>query len=174
MLPLIFGLLAAGTALSAVGQWRAGGAAKKAGESAAQQQEWNARVAEVQAQDAIARGQEAEQNFRTQVRGLLGTQRAGFATQGVDIGVGSPLDVQAHAAYLGELDALQLRANAAREAWGDRVEARDRRFAANVARRGGEVQATAGRWGAGATALSGAGNLLLAKYGWDQQQRPRN
>lgn len=170
--------LAVGTVVaSAVMQARAahqsGKAQQGAAESSAQQQEWNARIADVQAQDAITRGREAEGQLRTQTRGLIGSQRAGFAGQGLDISVGSPVDVQGDTAYLGELDAQTLRANAAREAWGYRVEGADRRMAADIARKGGQAAASAAKWNA-ATTILGAGSQavqLAGRYGSTSTRR---
>jgi general stress protein YciG len=158
----------AGMGISAYGQVKAGKAAKAAGESAAQQQEFNAKVAELQAEDALQRGADEESRFRTSVRGLIGSQRAGFAGQGVDVGSGSAADVQADAAFLGEQDAQQIQRNAEREAWGFRVEAEDRRKAADVARKGGQAAATAGKWGAAGTILGGTSSLMVSRYGWNR------
>ena len=156
------------TAISAYGQHKAGAAAKDVGESQAQQQEFNAKVADLNAEDALQRGVDSEQRFRTSVRGLIGAQRAGFAGQGVEVGKGSAADVQADAAYLGELDARTLRHNSEREAWGFQVEATDRRMAADVARRGGQAQATAGNIAAFGTVVGGAmqAGMIGQKYGW--------
>ena len=158
-----------GTTMSVRGQLQAGRAAKEAGESAAQREEFNAGIARQQAADAIARGADEESRFRAGVRGLIGSQRAGFAGQGVVAGFGSAADVQADAAFLGELDARQIRANAAREAWGFEVEAQDREKAADVARKGGQVGAAAARTGAIGTVLGTGANLMMSRYGWDRR-----
>jgi general stress protein YciG len=76
--------------------------------------------------------------------------------------------VQADAAYLGALDAAQIRRNAEREAWGFKVEAADRRMAADVARKGGRAAATAANIGAASTIIGGTTSLLSARYGWDR------
>ena len=144
---------AAGTGIQVAGQIKAGNAAKKAGD-------FNAAVSELQAKDALARGRTDEQRFRQGVRALIGSQRAGFAAQGVDVGVGSALDVQADAAFLGELDALTIRNNAQREAWGYRIEAENYRM-------GGQQARTASRWNAVGTVLGTAGSLVAARYGLD-------
>lgn len=151
-IPILIGVTAAGVGLSAFGQVKAGNAAKKIGD-------YNAKVYEQQAQDAISRGTEDEQKFRQGVKMLIGSQKAGFAGQGVDVNSGSALDVQADAAFLGELDALTIRTNAAREANGYRAQAEN-------ARMGGSAQQTASRFGAASTVLGGASSLLAAKYGW--------
>lgn len=165
---IALGLMGAGTAINARGQIQSGNAARAAGEAAAQQHEFNAKAAEQQATDALAVGHDQESRFRGQVRGLLGSQRAGYAAQNVDVGVGSPVDVQRDAAHLGELDALQIRSNAQRQAWGFRMEAQDRRLAANVARKGGQAAQTASRYGAAGSILGTGSSLLLARYGWDR------
>jgi hypothetical protein len=73
--------------------------------------------------DAIARGAEAEGRSRSQTKQILGTQRAGYAGQGVDVGTGSAVDVAADTTALGELDAMTIRNNAKREAYGYQVQA---------------------------------------------------
>ncbi len=151
----------------------AGEAAQRAAESDAARLDYNAQVADLQAEDAIARGAEDESRFRQGVRGLIGSQRAGFAGQGVDVGSGSARDVQADAAYLGELDALTLRGNAHREAWGFREQATDLRTQADITRRGGQAAATVGRMQRSAanaaavgTLVGTGGSLLWQRYGW--------
>ena len=121
--------------------------------------EFNAKVAEMQAVDALARGAEDEERFRMVVKGLIGSQRAGFAGQNVDVGIGSPVDVVADSAYLGELDALTIRNNAAREAWGYRVQAENFRMGVDAAGRANNF--------ATASSLLGFGSSLLAlRYGF--------
>lgn len=149
---ILLGLVAAKTATDVVGQVKAGNAAKSTGD-------YNAAAAEIQANDAIARGRYDESRFRQGVKTLIGSQRAGFAGQGVDVGVGSAVDVQADAAYLGELDAQQIRTNAQRESWGYKVEAENYR-------RGGQAAKTASRFAAAGTVLGTGTSLLAARYGW--------
>lgn len=176
---IALGLAAAGSAIQAKGQLDAGNAAKRAGEkgqaaadSTAELMDFNASVADLQAQDAVDRGAEDEARFRTQVRGAIGAQRVGFAAANIDVGFGSAVDVQADAALLGELDALTIRTNAGREAWGYKVQATDLRKRGEITRRegvniaeAGRLGQTAARWGAGASLLGTAGSLLAAKYG---------
>lgn len=146
------GLALGGGALDIIGRLRAGAAAKA-------QADFNARIAEMQAADALARGAEEEGRFRQGVESLIGSQRAGFAGQNVDVGYGSPVDVQADAAFLGELDALTIRSNARREAWGYEVQAEN-------FRRGGDVASSSAKFGAVQSALGIGQSLLMSKYGW--------
>lgn len=176
---LMSGLAIGSLALGAFSTYKAAQAQKKAGEanqaaanSQADLADYNAAVASVQAEDAVARGAQEESRFRTGVRGLIGSQRAGFAGGNIDVGFGSAVDVQADSAFLGELDALTIRTNAAREAWGYKVQAEDLHKRADIARKTGVMVAETGRANAtsayigGATSLlTGAANLYQAKYG---------
>lgn len=160
----------------------AGEAARRAGEAQAQLADYNAAVADLQARDAVARGAIEEAQFRRDLNVLVGAQRAGYAAGNIDVGYGSAVDVQADAAFLGELDALTLRTNAAREAWGYQVEAVDLRRRALLARTEGAQLEQAGRAEASgyrrAGALGGVGtgvgtgaSLLQARYGFGQGTR---
>jgi hypothetical protein len=149
-LPVVLGLASLGVSvfsnlMGGAAAKRAGELAQRAAESEALLNEFNANVADAQAKDAIAIGAEEESRFRAGVRGLIGSQRAGIAAGNVDVGFGSALDVQADAAYMGELDSLTIRNNAARAAWGYEVEAGDYRRRAAINRQGGQAAAASGR-----------------------------
>lgn len=178
-------LTAIGTATTVYGQKKAGDAAqaagsaqRKASESQAALQDFNAHIADLQAQDAVERGAETESRYRTQVRGAIGTQRAGIAGGNIRVGFGSAVDVQADAAYLGELDALQIRTNSAREAWGFKMQATDLRRRAEISRKegvyleaaGGQAKSAANLAAVG-TIIGGASSLLQMKYGFDRAAR---
>jgi hypothetical protein len=176
---LLVGLAIGSTALSASSQIKSGNAAKRAGEaerdaanSQADLADYNASVADIQAQDALERGADEESRFRSGVRAMIGAQRTQFAASGVDVGFGTAVDVQGDTAYQGELDALQIRTNAGREAWGYKVEATDYRNRAKVARKTGVYAAAAGReaqkasrYAAAGTIAGGATSLLDTYYG---------
>jgi hypothetical protein len=175
---LAVGLMVGGAILTARAQKKAGDAEKKAGEaeqrsaeSQADLSEYNAAVADVQAHDAEDRGALDADRFRTRTRVLIGEQRTGFAAGNVDVGFGSAVDVQADAAFMGEMDALTIRTNAAREAWGYRIEGEDQRMRAEIQREEGANAAAAGkerqkasRWAMAGTVL-GAGSSLMGSYG---------
>lgn len=132
----------ASTAFNAYSQYRAG---------KAQQQidEFNARIAEYEAVDALRRGEEDAYKFGEQVRRLMGTQKAGFAGQGVVVSEGSAADVIADTARQGELDRLTILNNAAKEAWGFRTQGTGYRAQGRLSRLRGE-------YGAVGTILGGA------------------
>lgn len=150
------GLNLASAATSAIGQYRQAGAVTEQGQYAAQAALTNASLAKQQATDAATRGAYAESLQRQGTRQLIGSQRAALAAQGVDIGSGSALDVQSSTAYQGELDALMVRNNAAREAWGYQVEAGSYTQQAQVAKAQAEATAAGLRGQAVNTLLTGA------------------
>jgi hypothetical protein len=178
-----WGVTAAAAAIRARGQMKAASAQKKAGEIAGdaadaegERFDYNAGVADLQAQDALDRGVDDEGRFRSSIRGLIGTQRATLAANGVVVGVGSAADVQADAAYLGERDAQQIKANAQREAWGFTVQADDLRKGGEVARKGGQaareagrVASSAGKWAVAGDLIGTGSSLAMQKYGWNKQ-----
>lgn len=170
----------AGIGLQAYGQHKAGDAQQtadqakaKAEESSAELSDFNANVAAKQASDAVDRGDLQANQFRAQVRSAIGTQRTIQAAGNVDVSYGSAVDVQADAAYLGKLDEMTIRANAARQAWGYTVQSYNYREQARIARdtgqadiAAGDVAATAGNIAAVGTIATGAGSLLTKKYGF--------
>lgn len=170
----------AGVAVAAYQQHQQGEAAAAAGEhqqqaanSQADLQDYNAQIADLQAKDATARGALAESNYRSEVRGVIGQQRTLIAANNIDVSFGSAVDVQADAAYLGELDALTIRTNAAREAWGYQVQATDLRRRGRIARDEGVYLEAAGQqnrvtanWQAASTVLGGTSSLLSQRYGF--------
>ncbi len=144
------GLTLGASAYGAMTQYGAGQAAGEVGA-------FNARVADAQADDAIARGKRDEDRHRRDVGRFIGSQRAALAAAGVDVDVGSALDLQLDTAEQGELDALTIRNNAAREAWGYKVQAYN-------ARAGGEIARDTGRNEAIGTILGGASRSAELYY----------
>ena len=87
--------------------------------------EQNAAYKEAAAQDAEKRGAVDADRYRRQVGQLIGTQRTGFAANGIDVNSGTAAEIQDDTAAFGEFDALTIANNAAREAWGYRVGAQN-------------------------------------------------
>ncbi|SRR6266478_2308846 len=114
----------------------------------------NAALAEHQAADAIARGQTNEFNRRLKTSQLKSTQTAEFAGHGVALDSGSPLDVLTSTDVMGEQDALTIRNNAVKEAWGYNVEAANYRAQA----------ANANPWAAGVSTLLGSAGQVADKW----------
>jgi len=125
---------AVGAGLSATAKREEAKASNKAAEYNAQISERNAEIAELQAVDAEKRGVIAESQHRLRMARLVGSQRVSAAGSGVVVDEGSPLEILQDADRFGELDALTIRANAAREAWGFRTQVGDFTSRAALAR----------------------------------------
>lgn len=78
-------------------------------------------IADRAAEDSIKRGAVEEERKRQDIELLKGKQIAGFAGSGTDLSSGSVFDVVGETAALGELDALTIRSNYARESYEKRV-----------------------------------------------------
>lgn len=155
----LIGLTVASTANQAISQHKAAKAARKEGE-------YNAGVSEQQAADAILRGEEAASYTGSQGRSLTGAQRASLAASGVDIGSGSASDVISSDQRANELDIMQIRHNAAREAHGFTVQAEGYRAAGANAAQSYNNQMTG-------TLLSGAADLFSIYQAYGKNRTPR-
>lgn len=69
----------------------------------------------VEAEQVKQQGMETEIRQRQKVAAIVGEQKVGFASSGVDIGSGTPTDVVADTKTLGNADALTIRANTKRQ-----------------------------------------------------------
>jgi len=114
-------------------------AAKKQSDAMSAQAEYgerqaaiNNRLANMQADDTISRGDQAANQIGRNTRKIAGAQRAGFAAQGIALDSGSAQDIQVETAEMGALDQLTVRNNAAREAWGYRVQGQQGVFNAQM------------------------------------------
>lgn len=126
------GLVGAG--VGALGQ-------KKQGELDEKTAEANARLANYQADDAVVRGNKEEERFRRQLAGFMGTQRNAIASRNVELS-GSALRLLEDSAQLGEEDAMTIRNEAAREAWGYRHQANESSRYGKQARSNANMAAT--------------------------------
>lgn len=140
--PALLALTAANTINSAITQ-------KRQGDYEGQVADTNAALARQQGADAIARGNEAANRSQLGTRQLIGAQRSAIAANGVDVGSGTAADLQSDAAGIGALDALALKNNAAREAFGYSVDAMNQTSRGQMAR-------AAGRNAMRSTLLTGA------------------
>lgn len=126
--------------------------------------ERNAKLAEMQRADVLNRGAFEENRFRGEVDQQVSSGRAAAAASGVDVSTGSAADVSATRSAVGELDALTLRNNAAREAWGYDVQAANSRMEGRLALLAGENEAAGQRAAGVSTLLTGASSLASQYY----------
>lgn len=127
-------LLAVSVGMQAISGMQQSSAQKSEGAFQSQQLTANSRIANLQADDAIFRGDRDAKDHKADVKRLIGAQRAAAGAQGIEVNSGSALDVQADAAGEGEIDALTIKNNAFREAWGYRVQASDYQTQAEFAK----------------------------------------
>lgn len=113
-----------GAGVQAMGAYSQAKAEQASLRAEAQVQANNAVLAGWQADDAIERGDMAASEALVRGAQAKGQQRAALAANGVDLGYGSALQVITDTDYLAKIDATQLQQNAAREAWGYRMQAR--------------------------------------------------
>lgn len=78
----------------------------------------NEELAKRAAADAYMRGGMEAGRLRTNTTKLIGEQKVGYATSGVDMTSGTPASVIGETRMMGELDAQTIENNAVREAWG--------------------------------------------------------
>ena len=156
------GLQVAGLVSGALGASRQSEATQQAYNYQAAVNKNNAQVAEWQAQDALQRGTKAEQAQRLKVAQLKSSQRAGFAARGVALDEGSPLAILQDTDMMGEMDALTIRDNAEKEAWGARMQgANYSSDSAMLSARAGAESSTGAAFG---SLLTGAGAVASSWY----------
>ena len=101
----------------------------------------NARMSDQAAADAVKRGDIEADEQRKVTQQIVGAQRTGFAASGIDVNSGTAGIIQNDVAALGELEALTIINNAAREAYGYRVQAMDQRQQGKLAKYQGKMGA---------------------------------
>ena len=107
-LPYMVGLQALSGAVSSYQQGQTSKAISKT----------NERLGNMRAEAARRKGYDQENLSRQKIRQGIGSQRTGYAGQNVRVNEGSPSNMQAETAIMGELDALTIKNNAARAAFG--------------------------------------------------------
>jgi hypothetical protein len=154
----MMGLSLVSTLVGAAGQMQQANAASNAAKYNSQVADMNAKIESRRAQDALERGKIDEQNKRREVSQVKGQQIAGMSANGVDVGFGSSLDTLVDTATFGELDALTVRSNAAREAYGHDVAAVNKKADSQLFQAEAKSAKTGGYLSAIGTLVGGAGD----------------
>lgn len=135
----------------------------------------NAVIDEQNAQVALDAGRTAEQGQRQKTAQIIGQTRNAIAANGFSTTNGTPADIISDEAKLGELDALTIRHNAARQAYGYRVEGMSDEAQAGLLEReganalvAGEIKAGAAKTAGLSSILSGATSLSDKFLGWQK------
>lgn len=152
--------VAAGSAvLGAISSIKQGNAEAAAANYNAQVSANNAAIANKNAEYAGAEGEAAVQQQQLKTRAEVGAIKANQAAAGVDVNQGSPVDVRSSAAELGELNAITVRSNAARQAYGYQTEAASDLGQAALDKSQASNDKSAGYINAGTTLLGGASKV---------------
>lgn len=158
--------MTAAVAMIGLGAGQSASAQKQSGKSQQAVANYNAEIGNLRADDAIARGSGEETKHRLNTKRLIGSQRAAFAASGVDISDmdSTAANVFADTAALSEIDALTIRSNAAREAWGYRQVAKNDTALGVIAKTEGDNKAIG-------TLINAGSSMLYSKYGFSSTSR---
>lgn len=149
----------AGAATSAYGAYESGQANSAAATYQSQVAANNAAIdrQNIAMTEASGSAKEAAQGMKTAAS--VGSLKAGQAASGVDVNTGSAADVRVAAGKLGALDALTIRSNTAREAYGYEVQETSDTANSQLLQMEASQAKTAGDIGALGTFLTGASSV---------------
>lgn len=157
-----------GAASSAIGSYYSAATQKINLKTQANLADINARIAELGAQSALLQGQQQVGALTLNAGRLKSRQRAALAANGVDLGEGNAVEIQASTDIMKTIDADTLEANAVRTAWGMRTQATNYQNEALAAR------ATAGAISPGMSAVSSllgsAGSVASSWYQYSKEK----
>lgn len=148
----------AGAATTAVGQFQAADAASSSAKYNAQIAANNATIATQNASYAARAGTAQAEQAQLQSRAKVGSIVANQAASGINVNSGSALDVQSSADKLGELNAITVKSNAARQAYGYQTQSTSFSSQSQLDQHQSGADITAGDIGATGTVLGGIGS----------------
>lgn len=148
----VLGFMAVSMVISAVGAIQQANAANDQADYIDQVAKQNAVMNERAAQDAIKRGDREERLHALRTSQEKSQKRSALAAGGFDVNFGSSLVAQADVQAMGDIESGTIRSNAAREAYGIRVQG-----VKEQARAEGERSAAKNR--ATSSLISGAGKI---------------
>lgn len=149
----------AGAGVSAFGAYEGGQAQSQASMYQAQVAANNAAIARQNAEMETQSGEIAANNYAMRTRAVVGSTKANQAASGVDVDTGSNVNVRAAESELGALDALTIRSNAARQAYGYEVAATSDMAESQLLESESKQAKTAGTLSALGSFLGGVGSV---------------
>jgi len=154
-----------GAGMSAIGQVQQGKAAQAAADYESAVQLNNAKIAEMQATDAIERGNIEKDKIKLEAKQIAGTGRTQYAAGNVllDSG-GTPLSWEQDVAAGSATDVEMADYNAKMEAWGFKNQANSYRADSAMARQRGKQAVKSSYWGAASSLIGAAGTTGLQYY----------
>lgn len=153
----------AGAGLSAVGAVEGGKATAANDKYQAAVASYNAQIADQNATWAIQSGETQAANQGLKTRATVGAEKAAEGANGVDVNSGSAANVRAGTQSMGLLDAMTIRSNASRSAYGYQVQATNDTAQSQLDTSAAGQAVTAGDIAGGAGLLSGA-STVAGKY----------
>lgn len=156
---IYIGVTLASAAASAYSSYSQGQQAQSMYKYQSAMAERNAQISELQARDIEKQGAIEEAQHRLKVQGMIGEQKSAIAAGGVAVDTGSPLDILADTAGLGEFDAQVIRSNARKQAWAARTQAQGYLAEAGALNTAGSNAYRNGTVGAAGSLLSGASSV---------------
>jgi hypothetical protein len=150
------GLQAVGSVIGAFGAYSSGQAEAGAAHYNANIQRQNAAVSRMNAQIAEQSGEAQVGISGQKTKAVIADTTAHQAASGVDTQGGSYTDVRSSEREIGALDAMALRSNAARTAYGYKAQAQSEEDQATLSDTQGKNAAVAGELNAASTFLGGA------------------
>lgn len=157
--PVSMGLAVAGAGISAYGKYEGGQATQAQMAYQAQVAQNNAQIAKQNAQWDIQAGEAAANAQGLKTRAQVGSTVAKQAAGGIATGVGSAAQVVAGEREVGMINAMTIRSNASREAYGQEVAATSDEAQAGLYEMEGKQAAEGGDLGAMGSLLSSAGSF---------------
>ncbi len=121
----------------------------------------NAQIATKNAEYIGAQGNENVAAESQKTRAAEGAITANQGASGVNVNTGSAVDVRESAAKVGMLNALNVRSQAARQAYGQQIQSTSDMAQSQLLRSQQKADKTAGFLNAGATILGGAGKAAM-------------
>lgn len=120
----------------------------------------NAQMAQRNAQWTSEQGEVGSTVEGMKTGAQVASMKAAQAAGGVDVNTGSAVSVRDAALRLGAINALTIKSNKAREAWGYQVDKTNEEMQATLDERAGKYAKQAGEMGYGSTLLSTAGSVV--------------
>lgn len=153
----------AGSAVTALGALKQGQAASEAASYQSQISANNAKLAKQNANYASEEGEINAANSEAKTRAAAGAILANQGASGVDVNSGSAVDVRSSAAQVGELNAINIRSDAARQAYGFQTQAASEVGQSAEQKAEAKNDITAGELNA-ATSFLGGASSASSKY----------
>jgi hypothetical protein len=162
----------AGAATTAIGAEESASAQAASAKYNAQVAANNQSIANQNAQLAQATGEQKAAQQGQAARAQVGAIKAAFGASGVDPNSGSALNVQSSAAQLGELSALQIKSNAAQQAYGYEAQGQGYGEEQQLSELQAQEAPIAGDISAASSILGGAGSAGNQYAVWQAKSGP--